>query len=187
MAGEDVSALRAALRLARLVVLGGLLVVPPGHALDFTVNSTLDAEDANPGNGVCATAAGRCSLRAAVMEANALAGADRALLARATYRLTIVGGGEGAGDLDIDSDLEIVGLPGTIVGGSAGIDGIVEVAAGTVTMSNLLLVDAPAVPGGCIRSSGGLTQSQVRCGLSPILFADDLETGVTAAWSATVP
>src|SRR5438445_13495796 len=42
----------------------------------FTVNVTGDGQDANPGNGICATAAGNCSLRAAIQEANANAGKD---------------------------------------------------------------------------------------------------------------
>jgi CSLREA domain-containing protein len=42
----------------------------------FTVNSTGDAADAAPGNGVCRTGAGTCTLRAAIGEANAQAGAN---------------------------------------------------------------------------------------------------------------
>ena len=39
-------------------------------SITFTVNSTVDAVDDNPGNGLCHTAAGTCTLRAAIMEAN---------------------------------------------------------------------------------------------------------------------
>jgi CSLREA domain-containing protein len=42
----------------------------------FTVNSTGDAVDANKGDGICAASDGTCTLRAAIEEANALAGAD---------------------------------------------------------------------------------------------------------------
>src|SRR5581483_1971503 len=42
----------------------------------FTVNSTGDQSDLSPGDGVCLTANGDCTLRAAIEEANALAGAD---------------------------------------------------------------------------------------------------------------
>lgn len=45
-------------------------------AADFTVNNNGDATDANPGNGVCATAGGVCTLRAAVVESNAQPSAD---------------------------------------------------------------------------------------------------------------
>jgi Carboxypeptidase regulatory-like domain/FG-GAP-like repeat len=42
----------------------------------FTVNNAGDAVDAVPGNGVCATAGAVCTLRAAIMESNKLAGSD---------------------------------------------------------------------------------------------------------------
>jgi CSLREA domain-containing protein len=44
----------------------------PALAATFVVNSVPDAGDSNPGNGVCATAAGVCTLRAAIEETNAL-------------------------------------------------------------------------------------------------------------------
>lgn len=47
------------------------------NALTFEVNATSDAEDANKGDGVCRTAAGVCSLRAAIEEANRHSGPDR--------------------------------------------------------------------------------------------------------------
>ncbi|MEZ5410637.1 MAG: right-handed parallel beta-helix repeat-containing protein [Acidimicrobiales bacterium] len=53
-----------------------------GTNLTFTVNSTADAGDNNPGNGVCSTGgtisggAAQCTLRAAIEEANAVAGLD---------------------------------------------------------------------------------------------------------------
>ena len=45
-------------------------------AATFTVNSLADTPDAAPGNGVCADAGTLCTLRAALQEANALAGTD---------------------------------------------------------------------------------------------------------------
>src|SRR5262245_27296700 len=42
----------------------------------FTVNVTGDGQDMNPGDGVCATTAANCSLRAAIQEANAQSGTD---------------------------------------------------------------------------------------------------------------
>jgi CSLREA domain-containing protein len=42
----------------------------------FTVNNAGDAVDNNLGNGICATAGGVCTLRAAIMESNKLAGTD---------------------------------------------------------------------------------------------------------------
>ena len=48
----------------------------PAVALTFTVNSTSDVGDKNPGDGICATSANVCSLRAAITEANLHAGPD---------------------------------------------------------------------------------------------------------------
>src|SRR5829696_1635841 len=45
-------------------------------AATFTVNSLADTSDAAPGNGICADAGGLCTFRAALQEANALAGDD---------------------------------------------------------------------------------------------------------------
>ena len=42
----------------------------------FTVNNNGDAVDNNIGNGVCSTAGGVCTLRAAIQESNRLAGND---------------------------------------------------------------------------------------------------------------
>ncbi len=47
------------------------LLWSPGQAATFTVDSTSNAADSNPGNGVCATAGAVCTLRAAIQEANA--------------------------------------------------------------------------------------------------------------------
>ena len=43
----------------------------------LVVTTTDDTVDAVPGDGACADVEGRCSLRAAVMEANASAGVAR--------------------------------------------------------------------------------------------------------------
>ncbi|MEW5987667.1 MAG: choice-of-anchor Q domain-containing protein [Chloroflexota bacterium] len=68
----------------------------------FAVNSTLDAADASPGDGLCATAAGSCSLRAAIEESNAVSGEDTVILAAGVYTLTL-------GHLEISDDLTLTG------------------------------------------------------------------------------
>ncbi len=81
----------------------------------LVVDSELDAVDASPGDGRCATAGGSCTLRAAVQEANALTGADRIELPAGHYALTRAGADEdmaASGDLDIRGDLRLVGLGG---------------------------------------------------------------------------
>ena len=68
-----------------------LLTSSTAHGATFLVNSTADEDDSNPGDGVCegAVMAANCSLRAAVQEANALAGDDLIALPAGTYTLTI--------------------------------------------------------------------------------------------------
>ena len=61
----------------------------PAGAARFVVDSTLDAVDADVGDGRCATASGACTLRAAVNEANDAAGSDTIVLPAGTYTLTI--------------------------------------------------------------------------------------------------
>ena len=48
--------------------------------LVFVVDAAVDVVDAVPGDGACATAAGLCTLRAAVQEANASPGAHTIVL-----------------------------------------------------------------------------------------------------------
>ncbi|WP_082872077.1 choice-of-anchor Q domain-containing protein, partial [Oleiphilus sp. HI0117] len=82
------------------------------QAANFAVNDTNDSVDVDPGNGVCATANGSCSLRAAVMEANALQGADAITLPAGTFKISLGEIGEdlaAEGDLDILDDLSITG------------------------------------------------------------------------------
>ncbi|MBI3781988.1 MAG: hypothetical protein HY270_01165 [Deltaproteobacteria bacterium] len=66
---------RAALALGAALLSWAGLASTAGAAT-FADNSGSDVSDAMPGDGVCSTMAGVCTLRAAVEEANALSGAD---------------------------------------------------------------------------------------------------------------
>jgi hypothetical protein len=59
------------------------------HAATFTVNTTTDSVDAYPGDFVCSDANGQCSLRAALMEANAFNEIDEIRIPPGTYTLTL--------------------------------------------------------------------------------------------------
>lgn len=88
------------------------IATPNGLGLTISVNSTQDATDAVPGNGICATSTGACTLRAAIMETNASPGSDTIILPSGVYTLTILGRGENfatLGDLDIRDALVITG------------------------------------------------------------------------------
>jgi len=105
-----------ALVAAVIAILALAALAGPAWAETFTVNSTDDAVDVNPGDGTCATADDDCTLRAAVMETNALVGPDTITVPGGTYTLTITGdesdifgGNDSIGDLDIFEDLTING------------------------------------------------------------------------------
>lgn len=104
----------------RVVVLAGALLgalsgAGPAAAATFTVNRTVDAVDARPGDGVCETAPGNriCTLRAAIQEANARSGADTINLPAGTFTVTLQNGlfedRAADGDLDITDSLTLVG------------------------------------------------------------------------------
>jgi CSLREA domain-containing protein len=150
------------------------------HAAAFTVNSTADAVDANPGNGICADGSGNCTLRAAIMEANALAGSDiigfsvagtislGSALPAIAQNLTIIGPGpsaltvKAAGSASLlivnagvtanISGLTATGGIGSGAGGSAG-GGIDN--EGTLTLTNMSIVANTAQYGGGIYNAPG--------------------------------
>ena len=95
-------------------------IVFVGISQNFTVNTQADTPDANLSDGICADASGNCSLRAAVMESNAIGGTHEILLPDGLYTLTIAGQGEdqsATGDLDLNADIILVGtsVMGTII------------------------------------------------------------------------
>ncbi len=127
----------------------------------FTVNSTADAVDISPGDGVCSTAAGECTLRAAIQETNALAGADTINVPSGTYTLSISGADEDAavtGDLDIVGELTINGAAAaaTIIDGG-GMDRVLDVS-GTLNASGVTIKNGHvAAWGGGMRNAGSVT------------------------------
>jgi CSLREA domain-containing protein len=58
-------------------------------ATSFAVNTFGDGQDANRGDGACATSDGRCTLRAAVEETNILAGLDSVSVPSGTYNVDL--------------------------------------------------------------------------------------------------
>ncbi len=162
-------ALQVALVLALL-----LFGARPAHAATFTVNSGSDAVDANIGNGTCATATGSCTLRAAVQEANALAGADAINFSTSSVTLSIAGRSEEAsatGDLDITQDVTIDGGSGVTISADANFnDRIFNVVHGvplkTATIKNVTVTGGREIRGGGINVGANsvlnLTDSTVR-------------------------
>src|SRR5262249_1682770 len=114
----------------------------------FVVNRTTDAVDVAPGDGVCATVEGDCSLRAAIQEANATPGEASALLDAARYALSLTGTDDSGGDLDVTDDLMIEGVGATI--DAHQLDRVIEVSAGAH-----LVLDNTTLTGGAVWDSGG--------------------------------
>lgn len=99
-------------------------------AATFAVNSLLDLVDASPGDGLCASLAGACTLRAAIQEANAEPGGDLVTLPPGIYTLElppVLEDDEGSGDLDIRDELDIRGAGAfvTLIEGN-GADGVID-------------------------------------------------------------
>lgn len=142
-----------------LLIAGGLAVLAGCHAnaATFVVNTTADAVDINPGDGQCLNGGGTCSLRAAIMEANASPGVDKIVLAaNTTYGLTRSGTGEDAastGDLDITEGVDIIGGVGTRIDANDR-DRVFDIhigASDAVDLQQLSLIDATAPDGGAVR------------------------------------
>jgi CSLREA domain-containing protein len=119
------------------MLLAGALVA---DAATFAVNSTVDAGDAAPGDGVCETVSGggTCTLRAAIEESNAIAGADVVDVPAGVYAVA-------ADPLAVDGDLAIVGAGAglTIIDGGGGI----SVGAATVGVSGVTVRDSHGAAG----------------------------------------
>ena len=159
---------------AALVAAAALVYFPAGEVIaaptTLVVNSTVDASDVNPGDGVCATGAGTCTLRAAVQEANAVDDPNIIEVPAGTYVLTLFGAGEDAaatGDLDITAPVSIVGAGAatTVVDGN-GADRVLHLLAPvieeetppSVTLSGLTIRNGfTAEDGGGIYSLSGAT------------------------------
>ena len=135
-----------------LSVMVAALGASVGFAATFTVNSMGDSLDVNPGDGVAADGNGLCTLRAAIMEANALLGVDEIVLPEGTVLLAIEGYGENdcrEGDLDIFSNLTIrgAGKDVTIIDGNE-VDRVFHIrGAWRVTFSDLTVKNGKAETG----------------------------------------
>lgn len=137
------------------------------HAATFSVTETTDAVDASPGDGVCASAAGQCTLRAAIQESNAFTGNDTINLSAGTFLLTLAGAGDdtaASGDLDISDSVLINGAvttdpARTIVdgGGAAGVlrDRVFDVVGAEGRAINVIIAGMTIQGGYQTGSNGG--------------------------------
>ncbi len=151
-------------------------VASPGLTRVFPVNSGLDVNDLDPGNGLCVAyftpimppfLIPSCTLRAAVEEANALPGADIIKLGSGSYQFTIEGTDEdqaATGDLDITDSVTIIGKGAdkTFID-AATLDRVFDIIGSQtrVTFSQLSIINgniaAGQEGGGGVRNQGRLT------------------------------
>ena len=135
-----------------LLGLGGCHLPAPCTAT-LTVTTTLDTND-----GACT--AENCSLREAVIAANACAGTQTINVPAGGYQLTLTGAEEDAaatGDLDITGDLILQGSGAPSIDGMAA-DRIFEIfSPADVQINQFILINGWAQLGGAIRSHGTLT------------------------------
>jgi VCBS repeat-containing protein/predicted outer membrane repeat protein len=145
----------------------------------FTVNSYLDTVDANPGDGLAQDASGMTSLRAAVMEANALPGFQSIVVPAGTYRLTIQGLGSATaatGDLDLTDSISILGsrAADTIIDATGLNDRIFD-----VTQDSLIRLQGLTITGGLVKGEaqidwGGAVRVSY---LADVLISDCIVSG----------
>lgn len=142
-----------------------LVTTTPAHAASFNVTTTLDGADINPGDGICRSNVGtRCTLRAAIQEANALMGVDTINVPAGTYILTRSGFDDTGinGDLDINSTLIIngAGQNSTVIDGND-LDRVFHITGSfKVVMRNLTVQNGnqtgTGLGGGGIMNFGGI-------------------------------
>lgn len=149
-----------------------LASVVPSSALVFDVDTTDDKPDAAIGDGICADVDGKCTLRAAIQEANADPGADVIDIIGAknqTFTLKLVGANEHAaatGDLDITDDLTVNGNEHAIIkgkkdrvfhvfpGANVDLEGVTVSNGSTLTKN--VVADPTTLDGGGILNEGTL-------------------------------
>lgn len=150
-----------------------LLLFGQVQALTFQVIALSDDIDNNPGDGVCEIPIGFgfCSLRAAIIESNALGGSHTIELSAGVHQLTILGEEFSgfAGDLNVNSaDITVVGqgVDVTFIDANQN-NRIFNVAnSGAFNISNLTLTGGRAGTasenaGGAMIISGSMTQANL--------------------------
>ena len=169
------------------LVLFSMATPGPVGAKTFTVNSTLDEIDTSPGDGVCKSASGYCTLRAAIQEANALLGTDVIKLKTNLYMLTIAGRLEDAcvtGDLDITDDLSIIGtgVKNTFINGGK-LDRVFHIMADSVTITDVTIQNGLATDGFAADTAvgGGIYNESATLTLRGITISNNAASGGDSA------
>jgi CSLREA domain-containing protein len=146
--------------IATLALAAVLVLAPSAIAATFTVTSTTDAVDTNPGDGVCRTPLFQCSLRAAIQEADVHPGPDEVLVPNGTFTLTRISPDPAndditGGDVDITGEELVISGSGATVINANHIDRVFEnTASDPVTISGLAITGGLADVGGGVLNEG---------------------------------
>lgn len=148
-----------------LAVLAATLLLASTAQAQYVVNTFADGADLVPGDGLCLTAAGTCSLRAAIQDGNAAPGPNGAILGPGTYVLSIGGTGEDAsatGDLDITDNFLIEGdrAVTTVIDGG-GVDRVLDHRSGGLTLKRVTIRNGNGADGGGVRAANLLILEDV--------------------------
>ncbi|HEV7731869.1 MAG TPA: choice-of-anchor Q domain-containing protein [Candidatus Binatia bacterium] len=138
------------------ICLGLVAAIGTASAASFTVDSTADLPDAAPGDGLCATAGGACTLRAAFQEAGAGFVPDEIVLPAGAYALT-------NGALRVLDGLTVLGAGAatTVIdaGGASRVINLSTTSAAPVVLSGVTIRNGVAADGSCglgaLRLPGG--------------------------------
>lgn len=140
----------------------------------FVVTSTQDAPDADPGDGVAATAAGEATLRAAIEEANATPGVDSIEIPAGVF--------EPVESLEITEEVRLRGAgSGETVLDASQIDSLFEIEAGTtLRLEDLSLAgqeetEEGTQPDGGIVELSNVTQTELPAGAVTHELLDPVE------------
>lgn len=161
--------------LSLLLFTFGLLVLQQtgAQAADFTVNNNGDATDANTADGVCATAGGVCTLRAAIVQAEALSGKDTVSIPAMTITLNALIA------VSKSTDIRGAGARSTIITGTPG-HVLFSVSGGDLSFTDMAFQGASSSSGG-----GGLAIYQngvAATTLNRVRIINNTITGVTTAY-----
>lgn len=125
----------------------------------ITVDSTVDSIDINPGDGTCEDSANRCTLRAAVMEAEASAGKYTIMVPAGLYSLNLPPA-SGGGSLKINKGMRIRGdgSDSTIIEQVENDLAIYITGGDAVELDHLAVQGGDSVQGGGIRINAGTVE-----------------------------
>jgi hypothetical protein len=154
-------------------------------SLDLVVDTTIDAPDLAPGDGVCDDGTGACPLRAAIQETNTWPTPDTITIA-AGIDPVLTRAETDTVEVNVDGDLDIAGHL-TVDGGGAtvdasGLDRVFHVHSHDVVLSNLVITGGSTpVPG----NGGGVFMDGAASG-GHLTIADSTVTGNRAGFGGGV-